>query len=127
MPQARWLRILRGEESLPQYAGRDIKSVEVVVEVERRVIRRVIRVLPTRITVGSDGRVDMRRTINQAMESVRSAIFEPMTVEKAIRDLEIDANRFWVLAESHWRRLSELLGVPRDDVRAALYREPEDR
>lgn len=86
------------------YAGREITCVEAVVETER------------------DGRVDMSR---QAMERLPS-VLEPMTVQKTIRNLEIDANRFWVLNESQWLKLSKLLGVSMEDAKAALYRAPGD-
>ena len=58
MSQARSYRILSGKESLSEYAGRDLKWVEVVVEVERRSIRRVLRVLPIRTNFDSTGRAD---------------------------------------------------------------------
>jgi hypothetical protein len=125
MPQARWHRIIQGKESLPQYAGRDIRYIEAVVEVERRVIRRVLRVLPIRMSVQSDGYIDVDRQMRRAMERMSSSL-EPVTAEKAIRDLEIDANRFWILNESHWWKLSELLGVSVENLKAALYRASRD-
>jgi hypothetical protein len=118
MSQARSHRILSGRESLAEYAGRDLKWVEVVVEVERRAIRRVLRVLPFRITFDTNGRriKTMRRAL--AMERISHA-YKPATVESLIRDLELDANYFWVLAESHWRKLSEVLRVSVRDLKSA--------
>jgi hypothetical protein len=122
MSQARSYRILSGKESLSEYAGRDLKWVEVVVEVERRAIRRVIRVLPFRITFDTSGRVEMMRRGALALQR----IFQPPTVESLIRDLEVDANYFWVVAESHWRKLSEVLRVSVQDLKSALYRAADD-
>jgi hypothetical protein len=122
MSQARSYRILSGKESLSEYAGRDLKWVEVVVEVERRAIRRVIRVLPFRITFDTSGRVEMMRRGALALRR----IFQPPTVESLIRDLEVDANYFWVVAESHWRKLSEVLRVSVEDLKSALYRAADD-
>jgi hypothetical protein len=114
MSQARSHRILSGRESLSEYAGRDLKWVEVVVEVERRAIRRVLRVLPFRITFDTNGRAKM----TLAMERISHA-YKPPTVESLIRDLELDANYFWVLAESHWSKLSEALRVSVHDLKSA--------
>ena len=124
MSQARSNRILSGKGSLSEYAGRDLKWVEVVVEVERRAIRRVLRVLPFRITFDTNGRVKMMRRA-LAMERISHAD-KPPTVESLIRDLELDANYFWVLGESHWRKLSEVLRVSVDDLKSTLYREADD-
>jgi len=121
MSQARWHRILSGKESLSEYAGRDLKWVEVVVEAERRAIRRALRVLPIRITFDSTGRAHMVRRAVAAMEQIS----QPLTTENLIRQLELDANYFWVLAESHWQKLSELLRVSVDDLKSALYRVPD--
>jgi len=52
-------------------------------------------------------------------------ISQPLTTENLIRQLELDANYFWVLAESHWQKLSELLRVSVDDLKSALYRVPD--
>jgi hypothetical protein len=125
MSQARSYRILSGKGSLSEYAGRDLKWVEVVVEVERRAIRRVLRVLPFRITFDTSGRVDMMRRDTLAMERIAHA-YKPPTVESLIRDLELDANYFWVLGESHWRKLSEVLRVSVDDLKSTLYRAADD-
>ena len=125
MSQARSYRILSGKGSLSEYAGRDLKWVEVVVEVERRAIRRVLRVLPFRITFDTSGRVDMMRREALARERIAHAD-KPPTVESLIRDLELDANYFWVLGESHWRKLSEVLRVSVDDLKSTLYREADD-
>jgi hypothetical protein len=114
MSQARSHRILSGKESLSEYAVRDLKWVEVVVEVERRAIRRVLRVLPFRITFDTNGRAKMM----VAMERISHA-YKPPTVESLIRDLELDANYFWVLAESHWRKLREVLRVSVHDLKSA--------
>jgi hypothetical protein len=125
MSQARWHRILSRKESLSEYAGRDLKWVEVVVEVERRSIRRVLRVLPIRTNFDSTGRADMMRRDAVALERI-SRSYKPPTTENLIRQLELDANYFWVLAETHWRKLSELLRVSVDDLKSALYHEPDD-
>ena len=121
MSQARSHRILSGKGSMSEYAGRDLKWVEVVVEVERRTIRRVLRVLPFRITFDTSGQVDMMRRDTLAIERISHAC-KPPTVESLIRDLELDANYFWVLGESHWRKLSEVLRVSADDLKSTLYR-----
>ena len=62
----------------------------------------------------------VRRAV-AAMEQIS----QPLTTENLIRQLELDANYFWVLAESHWQKLSELLRVSVDDLKSALYRVPD--
>ena len=124
MSQARSHRILSGKGSLSEYAGRELMWVVVFVEVERRAIRRVLRVLPFRITFDTNGRAKMMRRA-LAMERISHAD-KPPTVESLIRDLELDANYFWVLGESHWRKLSEVLRVSVDDLKSTLYREADD-
>jgi hypothetical protein len=41
VPQARWTRLMEGEETVPYDANHEVRTLEVSVEVERRVIRRV--------------------------------------------------------------------------------------
>ena len=67
----------------------------------------------------------MMRRDAVALERI-SRSYKPPTTENLIRQLELDANYFWVLAETHWRKLSELLRVSVDDLKSALYHEPDD-
>jgi hypothetical protein len=49
VPSARWSRLWRGTERWPERAGQDLEVVEVTLEVDRRVVRRLLRVLPVRL------------------------------------------------------------------------------
>ena len=125
IPLARWHRILEGKEILPQTADRELKTIEVVIEVERRVVRRAIRVLPIRMKADDRGRVDMDDLKRQAMERIPDPL-APRTIDAAIADLQRDASYFWPLVDSHWHDLSRLLALPVRSLKNALHRAPVD-
>lgn len=58
VPSARWWRLWRGTERWPERAGQDLEVLEVTLEVDHRVVRRLLRVLPIRLRVADGGRLD---------------------------------------------------------------------
>ena len=124
--QARWQRIMSGSELLPQFANRELRALEVVVEIDRRLVLRPIRVLPTLTKINASGKVDMPYHMAQAMERVSHSL-KPPSVETAIRQLQLDASHFWVLTEMHWEMLSRLLKLPVNDLKQALHSAPHPR
>jgi hypothetical protein len=110
---------MNGEEMLSDWAGREVKVLEVIVEVEGRTILRPIRVLPHRVPVGRDGKVSMRARWRV------SDLLAPKTVETAIRELERDASYFWIPTELHWSALGHLLKLPVPELKRALNPMPD--
>jgi hypothetical protein len=124
IPAARWERAFHEKESLPEYAGQELKVTEVALAVNRRVVEQVIRVLPFRIRVRPNGRLDVRGHAKLAVRRLSLFTEDAVDVEHEIARLELDANYFWEPEQVHWRALSEILGVPRSRLEQRLYRPP---
>ena len=122
IPTARWGRAFHEKESLPEYAGQELKVIEVAVKVNGRVVEQVIRVLPFRIRVRPNGRLDVRGHSKLAVRRFSLFTEDAMDVEHEIAKLELDANYFWEPEQVHWRALSSLLGVPRSQLERRIYR-----
>jgi hypothetical protein len=101
---------------MPEWAGREGRAIELALQVDRRRVQRVLRVLAHRMIVRSDGRPDVDRELHRAMEAVSPAHdrVDP------IRVLELDANRFWVPIEAHLIRLAGATDLPVHEIKAAL-------
>jgi len=124
IPTARWERAYHEKESLPEYAGQELKVIEVAVEVNRRVVEQVIRVLPFRIRVRPNGRLDVRGHAKLAVRRLSLFTEDAVDVEHEIAKLQLDANYFWEPEQVHWRALSNLLGIPRSWLEQRIYRPP---
>src|SRR5436189_2154160 len=61
LPSARWWRLWRGIERWPERAGQDLEALEVTLEVDHRVARRLLRILPIRLRIADDGGVDQEQ------------------------------------------------------------------
>jgi hypothetical protein len=122
--QARWNRLMDGQEPVPHRQNREVKSIEVTVEIEHRTIRRVVRVLPVRMPVDEEGRLSVAALLERAMNRLPS-FTAPPTIETAIAQLQQDASYFWPLAEQHWQLMSEHLELPVKVLKQALHRSPE--
>lgn len=98
---------------MPEWAGHEVRAVELALEVHRRHVQRVLRVLAHRMIVRSDGLHDVDREMQRVME-VMSAAHDP------IRQLELDANRFWVPFDGHLIRLAAATNLPVDEIKAVI-------
>jgi hypothetical protein len=124
IPTARWGRAFHEKESLPEYAGRGLKVIEVAVRMNGRVIEQVLRILPFRIRVRTNGYLDTRGHAKLAVRRLSLFTEDAVDVEHEIARLELDANYFWEPEQVHWRALSEILGVPRGRLEQRIYRPP---
>jgi hypothetical protein len=116
VPAVRWSAFRNGALAMPAWAGREVRAIELVLAVHRRRVQRVLRVLAHRMIVRSDGRLDVDRELHRATE-VLWAAHEPVD---PIRQLELDANRFWVPIEAHLRRLAMATNLPVHEIQATL-------
>jgi hypothetical protein len=119
--RARWTRLMEGEETVPYDANHEMKTIEVSVEVERRVMRRVVDVLPVRVPVDEVGKISIAGLVEPAINRMPS-LTAPRTSETAIAELQRDASYFWPLEERHWQMLSQLLDLPVTALKRALHR-----
>ncbi len=84
------------EALLADRAGRELRLLEVVVEVERRRVVNVLRILPVRYCVGADGRLDTSAAMRLAAKQldIRWRL-DAGDASAQIDQLEADANWFW--------------------------------
>jgi len=101
---------------MTEWAGREVRAIELGLEIGHRRVRRVLRVLAYRMVVRVDGLPDVERELRRAVE-VASAAYNRVD---PIRELELDANRFWIPIEAQLIRLAELTDLPVDEIKAAL-------
>lgn len=130
VPAVKCGRWFDGDEVLPaDWAGRELRLLEVVVEVERRRVVDVLRILPVRHQVGEGGRLDMSAAMRRAQK--RLGILWRLDAGDAsarIDQLEADANSFWWPTDRQLEALgTALLGRPPDpaqcvELRAVLFR-----
>jgi len=113
VPAARWSALWNGEIPMPDWAGCEVRAIELALEVNRRRVQRVLRVLAHRMILRSDGLHDVDRELQRAME-VLSAAHDP------IGALELDANRFWTPIEADLIRLAAATDLPVPEIKAAL-------
>jgi hypothetical protein len=113
VPAVRWSALWNGEIPMPEWSGREARAIELALEVHRRRVQRVLRVLAYRMIVRSDGLHDVDRELKRTMEVV-SAAHDP------IRALELDASRFWVPIEAHLIKLAGATDLPVHEIEAAL-------
>src|SRR5438552_18574430 len=74
VPSARGSRLWRGTGRWPERAGQDVEMLEVTLEVDRRVVRRLLRVLRVRLGVAGDGRLDQEQHSRLALRR-RGGVF----------------------------------------------------
>jgi hypothetical protein len=124
LPFTRMMRLWQGTHSLSERAGKELKLVQVALEVNRGAIRRVLSVVPRRIAVRPDGTLDTAAAMRQVMEELAERLTpaRPDTPERAIRRLERDANRFWDLDRAHTEALACALGCHPEDIVQATWR-----
>ena len=93
VPAVRWSALWNGEIPMPEWAGPEVRAIELALEVHRRRVQRLLRVLAHRMIVRSDGLHDVERELKRTTEVVWAA-------HDPIRELELDANRFWIPIEA---------------------------
>jgi len=113
VPAVRWSALWNGEIPMPEWAGPEVRAIELALEVHRRRVQRLLRVLAHRMIVRSDGLHDVERELKRTTEVVWAA-------HDPIRELELDANRFWIQIEAQLIRLEVLTDLPVDEIKAAL-------
>jgi hypothetical protein len=124
VPSARLSRLWRGTERWPERAGQDLEVVEITLEVDRRVVRRLLRVLPIRLSVADDGRLDQEQHSRLALRRLGCVFREDRSSSLAelIGQLEADANYFWEPTSAELASLAERLGRTHPEVERAVYR-----
>jgi len=122
IPTARWERVFHEKESLPEYAGQELRVIEVALAVNRRIVEQVFRVLPFRIRVRPNGQLDIRGHAKIAVRRLGLLAEDTVDVEHEIARLELDANYFWEPEQVHWRALGKIIGIPRSQLERRIYR-----
>lgn len=113
--------LLDGEIQWPsvgrvRYGERESRMLEVMLEVDRRRVVRVLRVLPHRVLLTPDGRYDQLengKMLSRALDLISSP--------KAIERLQLDASRFWTLNDTQWLNVQFAIGLPLAQLRAAVH------
>ena len=99
-----------GEALPPGRAGHELRLLEVVVDVDRRRVMDVLRVLPVRHHVRADGRLDASTAMRLALKRLdlldRARAGDPRA---QIEELEADANYFWWPTDAQLRALGTVL------------------
>lgn len=121
-PAARWDRLWKGTERLAERAGEELKVVEVVLEVDRRAVCRVVRVVPHRVPVTLDGVLDVETLRRIALERFDFTPAVDRDAARVIRQLELDASSFWELDDRHRVALARALDCRPDDIARASQR-----
>ena len=116
IPAVRWWAFWNGKIPMAEWAGRGVRTIELGLEVDYRRVRRVLRVPAYRIIVRVDGLPDVDRELRRAVE-VASAAYNRVD---PIRELELDANRFWIPIEAQLIKLAVLTDLPVAEIKAAL-------
>jgi hypothetical protein len=116
VPAVRWSAFRNGEIPMPEWAGREVRAIELTLEVNRRRVQRVLRVLAHRMIARSDGLPDVDRELYRTMEVLSAAHDRG----DPIRKLELDANQFWVPIEAHLSRLALATDLPVHEIKATL-------
>ena len=110
VPAATCGRWFDGEALPAARAGRDLKLLEVVVDVDRHHVVGVLRILPFRQGVREDGRLDVSAATRLAMKRVDLlGPVDPGDAVAQIERLEADANYFWWPTDGQLRALGTAL------------------
>jgi hypothetical protein len=119
---AKILRVwLRGER-WPEYAGQELKVMELALEVDRTKILRVLRVLPYRTRFDAEGRPHRDELWKAKKRMARTLESKLPTAEEQIAHLQEDASHFWEPTDTEWAQAAGLLGVLVSDLVEAKWR-----
>ena len=97
VPLAVYHRWFSEGEALPSHrAGRELRLLEVVLDVDRRRVVDVLRILPVRQHVRKDGRLDVRAAMQAALKRIAlPGYLGTRGPDALIEELQADANYFW--------------------------------
>jgi hypothetical protein len=111
VPTAKYHRwFFDGEALPPARAGRELRLLEVVVDVDRHSVMDVLRILPVRHLVRENGRLDASASMRLALK--RLIILERVYAGDPwaqIAQLEVDANYFWLPTDVQLKALGTAL------------------
>ena len=138
VPTAKCHRWFSDDEALPPgRAGQELRLLEVVVDVDRRRVMDVLRILAVRHRVREDGRLDASAAMRLAVKRLdildRAREGDPWT---QIEELEADANYFWWPTDAQIEALGTVLlkrppsSAQCAELRAAMFKPgdaPRDR
>ena len=130
VPRARYQRWCFDDEALPATrAARELRVLEVVVEMDHHRVEDVLHILPFRHWVRDNGKLDASAAMRLAMK--RCDLLGPGVAADAqtlIEQLEADANYFWVPTDRELEALGTTLlkrrpsPAERAELRAAVFR-----
>lgn len=129
VPAVKYHRWLADDETVPlERAARDLKLLEVVVEVERWRVVDVLRILPVRHQADENGHLDAGAAMRRAQK--RADLLWRLDAGDAsaqIDQLEADANSFWWPTDLQLEALgTALFGRPprpaHAELRAVVFR-----
>jgi len=128
--RARYQRWFSEDEALPaKRVGRELKLLEIVVEMDHHRVEDVLHILPFRHWVQSNGKLDASAAMRLAVK--RFDLLGPGSAADArtvIDQLEADANYFWVPTDRELEALGAALLKRRPrpaelaKLRAAVFR-----
>ena len=130
VPRARYQRWFLEDEALPaNRAARELRFLEVVVEMDHHRVEDVLHILPFRHWVRGDGKLDASAAMRLAVK--RFDLLGPGVAADAqtlIEQLEADANYVWVPTDRELEALGTALlkrrpgPAERAGLRAAVFR-----
>jgi hypothetical protein len=130
VPRARYQRWFFEDEALPaNRAARELRFLEVVVEMDRHRVEDVLHILPFRHWVRGDGKLDASAAMRLAVK--RFDLLGPgfaADAQALIEQLEADANYFWLPTDRELEALGTALLKRRPgpaelaELRAAVFR-----
>ena len=128
--RARYQRWFSEDEALPaNRVGRELRLLEIVVEMDHHRVEDVLHILPFRHWVRGDGKLDASAAMRLAVK--RFDLLGPGSAADAqtvIDQLEADANYFWVPTDRELEALGAALLKRRPapaelaELRAAVFR-----
>lgn len=120
VPYSFYARALDGHERLASPGAREIKMIECILEVSRRIVIEAHRILPARVPLTEDGLYDQLASGRQAMRRME-LYHEPKVLGHAIARLEADASHFWVPSSRQWQMLADATALPLEKLRTASF------
>jgi hypothetical protein len=94
---------------IPLFAGRRVRMVETVVEIQNRVPSRVVQLACSMLTFDDEGRLDSRAYVRQQAARAELALFEPESSRTKI----VDASSRFVAKGGRWLPSTSLARVVR--------------
>src|SRR2546425_10579543 len=73
VPAVRWSALWNGEIPMPEWAGPEVRAIELALEVHRRRVQRLLRALADRMIGRRDGLHDLDRELKRTTEAAWAA------------------------------------------------------